>query len=188
MIEINLLPEELQVKSKKGSALKPDYAIYFIGLIFGLFICAHIYLGIVSVFKSYRLNSLNKRWQSLEPQRKIWESLKKEQELLSADAKYIQQLAKSRIIWSEKLNKISLDLPSGVWLWDLSINQKDFVLKGSAVSLQKQEMGLINKFMDNLKSDSTFFKDFSGLELSSVQRRTIADYDVVDFVLLGKLK
>jgi len=56
------------------------------------------------------------------------------------------------------------------------------------VSLQQEEMNAINKFMDNLKKDSVFLKDFSNLELTSVQKKVIGGYDIADFVLSAKLK
>jgi hypothetical protein len=93
-----------------------------------------------------------------------------------------------KLNWSEKLNKLSLNLPSGIWFNELSVSKKDFILKGSVLSLQKEEMNLVNKFIDSLKKDMVFFKDFTRLELSSIQMKTVVGYDVFDFVLTGKLK
>jgi Tfp pilus assembly protein PilN len=137
---------------------------------------------------SCSLGVLNNKWQRLLPQRKMLEDFKKRYAVFSSDIGVIQQLVKQRVNWSEKLNKLSLDLPSGIWFNEVSISSKNFFLKCSAVSLQKAEMNLINKFMDNLKKEIDFINDFSNLELTSVQRRIIAGYEVVDFVLVGTLK
>jgi Tfp pilus assembly protein PilN len=142
----------------------------------------------VSIAKNYQFGALNRKWQSLEPERKKLENFNKGYRLSVDDAKVMQQLIIQKLNWSEKLNKLSLDLPSGVWFNELSLRGKNFVLKGSALSLQKEEVSLINQFMDNLKKDTNFFKDFISLELSSVQRRVIAGYDVIDFILTGALK
>lgn len=187
MIEINLLPHELTVKQKK-MVIEPNCLLYLIPLVFGILVCIHLYLAAINIIKSAQLGTLNKKYKSLEPQRKEVENFKKEYTITSEDAREIQHLTEQRISWSEKLNKLSLDLPSGIWFNEISLNNKDFVLNGSVISLQKEEITLINKFIDNLKNDVSFFKDFQTLELSSVQRRVIAGYDIVDFILAGTLK
>lgn len=189
MIEINLLPEELKTKPRRiAEGFELKQILYLIPIMLGILIIVHIYLLGVLIAKNSQVSSLNNKWQQLAPQRKALEDFRKVYEGLSSDAAIIRQLATSRIAWSEKLNRLSLDLPSGVWLNELSFKQKSFVLKASAVSLQKEEMTLINKFMDNLKNDTDFFKDFSSLELGPVQRRAVGSYDIVDFDLQAKLK
>jgi len=61
-------------------------------------------------------------------------------------------------------------------------------IQGSVISLEKEEVSLINKLLVNLKADAEFSKNFSGFELSSVQKRSIETYDVADFILVGVLK
>lgn len=191
MIEINLLPEELKLKAKAkkiGLAIEPKRLLYFIPLIFGLLIIIHICLAGILAAKNSRLNVLNNKWQQFLPQRKSLEDFRKEYAFLSADAQVIQQLQKLRINWSDKLNKMSLYLPSGIWFNEISVSPKDFSLKASVVSLEKEEMGMINEFVRNLKNDAGFFKDFNNLELSSIQRKVIGGYDIIDFILAGTLK
>jgi ligand-binding sensor protein len=93
-----------------------------------------------------------------------------------------------RITWADKLNKLSLYLPSGVWITDISVTSKDFILKGSVISLVKDELTLINTFLDRLKADKEFFINFENIELSSIERRGVGSYEVADFTLNGKLK
>jgi Tfp pilus assembly protein PilN len=189
MIEINLLPEELKTKAKKiAKSTQLSQILYFIPLAFGILIIIHIYLFGVFITKNITLGTLNNKWKTLQPQRKILEDFKKGYEGSSQDASIIKQLLAQRIFWSAKLNKLSLNLPKGVWFKEFVTTNKNFILKGSVVSLQKEEMDLINKFIDNLKKDRDFFKDFSNLELTSVQRKVIGGYDVADFILAGALK
>lgn len=191
MIEINLLSEALKVKpkfKKIGIGIESRYLVYLMPLVFVILIFAHIYLVTLNIIKHQQFSMLNNKWQKLTPQRQMLENFKKEHELLSGDAKAIQQFSAQMTTWSEKLNKLSLNLPSGIWFNEFALTQKDFTLKGSVVSLQKEEIALINKFMDNLKNDSIFFKDFNNLELSSAQRKVIGGYEIVDFVLKGTLK
>ncbi len=188
MIEINLLPRELKIKKQKSFGIAPEIYLYFIPAFFGLLILTHICLPGWGILKNYQLSRLNAEWQRLTPQRKELDKFKQEYEFLSQDTRVSQQLAAQRINWSEKLNKLSLNLPSGVWFNEISVSRKDFVLKGAAVSLKKEEMRLINNFMQSLKNDTAFFKDFNTLELNSFQVKTVGGYDTVEFILQGTLK
>lgn len=189
MIEINLLHEELKGKPKgKKWAIEPNYFLYLIPCVAGIMFALHIYLALLGIVRNYQFRFLSEKWRKLEPQRKALENFNKEYDSQSSDVRIIQQLISSKIDWSQKLNKLSLNLPSGVWFNEISVSQRNFILKGSSLSLQKEEVGLINKFIDNLKSDAEYFKDFNELELGPMQRRTIAGYDIVDFVLQGSLK
>lgn len=189
MIEINLLPEELKIKKEKAAkAIKSRQVLYFIPLIFLVLIITHAYLISSLVVKSLQLRALNNKWQQLQPQKKKLEDFKGEYQTLSQDDNTIKQFTSQRIIWSAKLNKLSLNLPPGTWFREISVNGKNFALRGSVVSLQKEEMDLINKFIDNLKKDRDYINDFNNLELTSVQTKIIGGYDVTDFVLLGALK
>lgn len=187
MIEINLLPQELRI-TRKNDPIDLKSAPYIIGAIFGIVILTHIILIITFLFKSYSLHQLESNWQALGPDRKLLESLKREYATATLDTKVIQEIMSQRINWAEKLNKLSLCLPSGVWFDEISFLNKTFTLKGTVVSLQKEEINLINNFVESLKKDDSFFKKFSNLELGSMQRRTIGSYDVIDFILTGKLK
>lgn len=187
MIEINLLPEELKTKHTQKISIESSRIIHAVIAFFVLLIGVHIFLLAVGIGKSHKYNVLNKKWQDLQPQKNTVEELKKTYNVLSADANTIRQLASQRINCSEKLNRLSLDVPYGIWFNELSVVKKDFLLRGSAVSLEKIEITLINDFMDKLKNDAAFFKDFISLELTSIQRRTLGGYDIVDFILVGKL-
>lgn len=190
MIEINLLSPELKVKGKKFDlkSIKLKHPLYVALLLLGLLICLHICLVLLGIVKHYQFNMLNKKWQNLKPQIKILEEFNKEHKTSLIDVKAMQKLITERINWAEKLNKLSLSLPNGVWFNDLSLSKNELILKGSVISLQKEELGLINQFMNNLKNDAGFFKAFNQLELGSAQRKTISGYDIVEFVLKGTLK
>jgi hypothetical protein len=195
MIEINLLPEELKVKTRANKTasmtvtkVDPKYFLRALPFALGLIIFIHLYLAAAGIMKSSQLSSLNKKWQSFQAQRKALEDFNQEHMVLSEDAKAIQRASQERLLWAQKLNSLSLDLPSGVWFNEVSFSAKDFILHGSVISLQKQEMSLINKFIDNLKNNTEFFKDFVKLELNSVGHKSFGGYDVADFNLTGVLK
>jgi len=189
MIEVNLLPEDLKIKREKAAkAIKSRQILYFIPLIFIILVITHFYLISLLIVKNFQLSALNNKWQQLQPQIKKLEDFKGEYQTLSQDDITIKQFTSQRVIWSTKLNKLSLNLPSGTWFREVSVSGKVFTLRGSVVSLQKEEMDMINKFIDNLKKDRDFIKDFNNLELTSVQRKIIGGYDVTDFNLVDTLK
>jgi len=135
--------------------------------------------------KNYQLGSLNKKWEALMPERKLLEEYGTGSESLSDDDSVIRHLTKQRILWSEKLNKLSLGLPSGVWFNEITLSPKDVIIKGSVVSLQKEAINQINRFISFLKNDASFSKDFEKWELTSVQTRVVGGYDIEDFSLVG---
>jgi Tfp pilus assembly protein PilN len=191
MIEINLLSEEYKPKGKAvkvGVGLDQKKLIYVIPAAFAILILLHLCLLVVGIIRGAQLAGLQKQWKSLEPERKQLEEFNKEYDAYTRDAALIKKLSEQKIIWSGKLNRLSLNLPSGIWFTDIAVNAKEMNLRGSVVSLQKTELALINKFIDALKSDDTFFKDFNSLQLGPLQSRTVYGYDVTDFNLKGVLK
>ncbi|MDD4899678.1 MAG: PilN domain-containing protein [Candidatus Omnitrophica bacterium] len=193
MIEINLLPEELRLKAKAGASfslkdMDPKKILYLIPAVLGLLIIVHLYLAGLTIFQSMRLAGLNRQWAKLEPERKKLENVQKEFNVSTADSQFLQQLLNTRVTWADKLNALSRDLPSGIWFEELIVSDRAFSLRGSVVSTAKVEMNLVNKFMDNLKNDANFSRDFSSLELGSINRREIAVFDIMDFILEGNIK
>lgn len=199
MIEINLLPEELKIKSK-GRSLDPSIVksslalvqdqvfVYAIAAILALFILAHFYFAVILIFKNGKLASLNRKWSTLSVQKKALDEFNQDFSATSLDASLVQQLIRQRTLWAQKLNALSLRLPAGVWFNEILLNGNNLTIKGSVISLEKNEIGLINALLDNLKTTAEFSKDFSGFELSNVQKRSIGGYEIADFVLAGALK
>lgn len=187
MIEINLLAEELK-EQRKRIPIKIKSLLYIVPLVFSLLILLHTCLFITSLVNGQQLHWLEKKWLGLEPQRKKLEDLRRESNIVLQDSKVVQEISSQMMNWAQKLNALSLNLPSGIWFNEISYTNKKFTLKASVVSLQKEEINSINKFLENLKKDTTFFQNFYDLELGPLQRKTIGSYDIVDFILLGRLK
>ncbi len=187
MIEINLLPPELKTTAKKMT-IQENYLLYIIPGLIGIIIFIHLFLGLSVAIKKIQLGALSKKWNSLESQRKTLEDLQGGHDISHSESRVIQQAMAKRINWAKKLNKLSLKLPLGVWFNEITVSPKNFILKGSVISLQQEEMNSINKFIENLKSDTDFLNDFNSLELGPIQRRTVGGYDIVDFILSGSPK
>ena len=182
MLEINLLPEELQ-KKNKATGIETEYFLYIGQWLITIFVVIHIILGGVWIFKTMQLKILNYNWLKLGPERMKLAELKG-----SAGASVEARLAGQRISWAEKLNKLSEHLPSGIWLNSFSLSAKELGLKCSVVSLSKEEMLLINQLLNNLKKDPVFYKDFTNVELGAMTRKIYGSYEIMDFVLTFPLK
>ncbi|MEW6170407.1 MAG: PilN domain-containing protein [Candidatus Omnitrophota bacterium] len=187
MITINLLPEELRPKEKTKETPEGIGKKAVLGGIVVL-ISLHIFLVAFYFLQNYRLNNLNNVWPKIEVGKNKADDLKKETSFLEENVKTIENLTNKTISWSWKLYKISQVLPRGVWLRQLSLTSSSFSLQGSVVSLKQEEMSLIGKFLDNLKTDPEFSKDFKDLELGSVNRREIKGFEVSDFNISANLK
>jgi Tfp pilus assembly protein PilN len=140
------------------------------------------------VVRYYQFSALDKKWKGMEPKRKILDDFNKEYAVYSQDEKLIKQFIEKRIDWSQKLNRLSLDLPSGIWFTDISGNPKELYIRGSVVSVERLEMSLIKKFIEALKADASFFKDFTSVDLGQLENKTVAGYDITEFNLKGVLR
>lgn len=199
MIQINLLPEELKIKTKgrildqgivksQLALIQERVFIYAIPVMLVLFILLHFYFAVLLISKNGQLVFLNRKWLDLAVQKKALDEFSQEFSATSQDASLLAQLSRQRILWAQKLNALSLHLPAGVWFNDILFNNNNLTIRGSVISLQKKEISLINKLLDNLKADAEFSKDFSSFELNNVQNRSLGGYDIADFVLVGALK
>ncbi len=189
MIEINLLPQELKHKPKKpGIDFESKETLYFIPLVVGVILILHVFLGGILVLRNFQAVGMNARWQKLESQRKALEVFRSEAAHLSADALALQQIHDKTIKWAPKLNKLSLDLPSGIWFRSINFTSNLLDIRASVVSLKMSELVLINQYIDNLKKDNDFFADFSKLDLDSVEKKKIGGYEIAEFSLAAKPK
>jgi hypothetical protein len=182
MLEINLLPEELQ-KKNKATGIETEYFLYIGQWLVTIFLFIHIALGGLWIFKTLQLKILNYKWIKLEPKRKILANIKG-----SAGTSAEARMTGQRVSWAEKLNKLSQHLPAGIWFNNLSLSPKELVLDCSVVSLTKEEMLLINQFISNLNNDPAFFKDFTKAELGAMSRKMYGSYEILDFTITFPLK
>ncbi len=195
MIEINLLPEDLRVKTRgkgleqaavKNQLVQDQVFIYAIPVLLGLLILMHLYFAVILISKNGQLSALNRKWLALAGQKKALDEFN--QQVSGSNGEILQQLNRRRILWAQKLNALSLSLPSGVWFNEIILNNNSLTIRGSVISLQKEEVSLINKLLDSLKTIPEFSGDFSGFELNNVQKRSLGGYDIADFILVGALK
>lgn len=185
MIEINLLPDELKTRmatSAKTAGL--NRLLYAVPLVVGVFLALHILFLAVFAVRSYHLGTLSNKWNSMKSQRDALDAARKDFDSVSQDTKVAQQLGSGKFSWTAKLNQLSRDLTPGIWFTQLDLSYKEFLIRGSVISEAKEEMGLVNRFIENLKKDPVFSSGLPAIELGSVQMKDIGGHNVVDFLLL----
>ncbi|MCX7661304.1 MAG: PilN domain-containing protein [Candidatus Omnitrophica bacterium] len=183
MIEINLLPEELKSRKIKLEESQPIRVVEIFYRIFIILIFIHILFIALGIARSFRLSFLIKRWNSFADKVRILEEAKRGYSEEAESKKQVNQILKNRISWAEKLNCLSLDLPSGVWFNSLSFEKDMLLITASALSLERKGITSINKFIENLKNDKNFSKDFKKIQLGPIQTKDISGYEVLDFSL-----
>lgn len=185
MITINLLPKHLRKTEKKAIAL--PYNTYIL-IAAAVFIVLHLlFFGLASI-KKIQLVSLKGSVSKIsEPAAKAVK-LKGDVKALESRSVSLKDVLSRKFSYSRLFPALSSAVPKGLWLDRLSLSKDGLVLQGTVISLSQNEMTIIGKFLQNLKNSADFDPVFSKVELGSVQRRSIKNYDVVDFVLKGEIK
>lgn len=186
MIAINLLPKELR-KSERKIIL--PYKAYFAGAVL-ILMALHLFLFFALVSKRIQVAALKKTWNRVEPGSKDAASIRREMKEKEASVAAFTKTLTRQASLTEILSSLSAAVPKGMWLerFSFSGGEGRLVIQGSVVSLAQNEMTLIGKFLQDIRSGRAFSSLFAKIELNSVQRRTIKTYDVVDFVFLGEMK
>ncbi len=195
MININLLPENLQKKKKGIGQSLVSYGIpqeAVIGLVGGLtalMVIAIILLQIAIFTKWAQRTALKKQWEALLPQKEVVDKVLTELRMFKNKIESIEKVTTGkRIFWSPKLNAISDSIPRGVWLSLISLDNHVLLLDGSAVSKNLDEMISAGNFATNLKSHNAFMERLESLYVRSIQKRQIKSVEIADFLITIKLQ
>jgi len=194
MIEINLVPLHLRKKKKKsllpgGINIPIEVVIGIGGGVFALLILAHVLLLFTNIAKLAQHKRLQKQWEEIAPDKAKVDAVVNEMRELQSRYKSIEEITGvDKILWSQKLNILSDNLPRGVWLTKIVLNDEMLLIEGSATSKQRQEMINVHNLASNLKSNEAFLEDLEDLELGSIQRRRVQKIEIADFLITTKLK
>lgn len=184
MIEINLLPKNLRKAEKKINVPYKAYIILLAVLLFFL----HVFLFSLGIIERVQVNGFTRAWDDLSPQSKDSAQTREQIKVFEADIDVMKNLFARKVVLTELFSSLNASVPKGLWLERLSYSKDGLVIQGSVISLTQNEMTIIGKFLQSLKGSNVFSSVFSKIELTSVQRRMIKTYDVVDFILVGEFK
>lgn len=186
MITINLLPQDLRkIERRPVLSSNVPYKIYIAGFVLLLIIVHFCFLSL-ALIKQVQVVSLRRGWNMIAPQSKETIGLKAEIKDMEAKIVSMNDVLSRRASITELLSSLNAAVPKGLWLERFSFVNDGLMIQGSVVSLTQNEMTIIGKFLQDIKSNKVFSTLFSKIELNSVQRRTIKTFDVVDFVVIGE--
>ncbi|MBF0570773.1 MAG: PilN domain-containing protein [Candidatus Omnitrophica bacterium] len=194
MIDINLIPAALR-KNGKGNVNSLTINIpheIFLGVgsaLVLLMLTAHLSLGAIWLAGISRLSGYRANWQKVLPDKTELDSMNKESVDLKKKIRMISDMTtKKSVLWAPKFNAISDDLPKGLWIRKMVLDKSALTIEGSVVSKNQNEINNVGLFLSTLKQNDSFMKDFSSLEVNSIQRGNNNAVDVTDFRVMAKLK
>ncbi len=212
MIKINLLPEDL--KREESAKLKISFGIEGKGKLFrnaaiaavSILILTNIALFFIGKGNSAEFKKLTLKYKQLSPGQKEYESLKDKAAIVDKKAKAIDDLMANRFSWARKLNSLSDCMVQGIWLTEISYEEKPAELmllpgakKGSAktevkrenlrylnisgyaTSMGEQGTSLVGQFIKSMKDDPLFYPDFSEIKLESIKSEKVLEQEVMSF-------
>jgi hypothetical protein len=194
MVDINLIPDALR-KNGKGNANALTINIpkeILLGVAVGVILLMgtlHLLLGVVWLSGMGRLSSYKANWQKVLPDQILLGSMNEESGDLKKKINVIADMTTRKFVrWSSKFNAISDALPRGLWIRKMTLDKIGLVMEGSGVSKTQSEINNVGMFLSALKKNDDFMKDFSSLEVNSIQRSKINTIEVTDFTVMAKLK
>jgi len=70
----------------------------------------------------------------------------------------------------------------------MTLDKTGLTIEGSVVSKTRNEINNVGKFISSLKLNDDFMKDFSTLEVNSIERGDNDAVEVTDFTVIAKQK
>ena len=193
MVDINLIPAALRKNGKENASLAiniPQEILLGVGVgLLILIVTVHLLLGAVWLMGASHLALTNAQWQKVLPDKTALDSIHQESGDLRKKVNMIAEMTtKKLVLWTPKFNAISDHLPTGLWIRKMVLDKAGLTMEGSVVSKSQNEINNVGLFVAALKQDDGFMKDFSSLEVNSIQRCNNSTVDVTDFTVMAKVK
>jgi len=192
MIDINLIPAALRKNGKEKStlAIKIPHEILLgvgAGLVL-LIVTVHLILGVIWLVGIGQLTAHQMAWQKLAADKTALDAISDGSKDIKTRMNMLSEMTtKKSVLWSPKFNAISDALPRGLWLKNMALDNVGLSIEGSVVSKTRNEISNVGLFLSALKQDKDFIKDFSSLEVNSIQRNKANSVEVADFTVVAKL-
>ncbi|MBD3426180.1 MAG: hypothetical protein GF409_02995 [Candidatus Omnitrophica bacterium] len=203
MIELNLLPKELQKKRKKRKAAQmPKVPLVPISVgVIAVLLMTHVVL-IMLVRNNSRLSvTLKEKWADMKPQRDKTANIAKEINRLDKRVSAIRKITKPDLDWAQLLDGLNQAVISNIWLSEFkvattgrrhfeSVGDQPVSLDLTGYSLGKSEiaMSTVGRFMESLKDEKDFFRFFDEIELQNIRNAMMAGEEVMLFKLICRFK
>ncbi len=193
MIDINLIPAALRKDGKENVSLAiniPHEILFGVGsALVLLMLVVHLSLGALWLAGMGRLSVYRANWQKLSADKTALDAINNESKDLKKKINMIADMTtRKSVLWAPKFNAISEALPRGLWLRKMTLDKTGLIMEGSVVSKTGNEINNVGLFLSALKQNNDFMKDFSSLEVNSIQRGKTNAIEVTDFTVMAKLK
>lgn len=193
MIELNLLPRELRKKKKKHFGRMPSLPFLPIaaGLI-AVFISLNFVLIFFEIHKKKSLSVLNKKWESMRPEREKTEKLTSE--ILSFEKRVAatRKIAEPDLKLVNLLEGLSKGVDPNIWIERLDLksvkrfdsgNNGFLEIEGYAIGKNEKATLLVAKFISNLEGIKEFSDICETIELKNINKREFSGEEVMRFKL-----
>ncbi len=183
MIKINILPDELRIKTQ-AYALPKDTMVKVSFFAVSFLVGVHLILLLVTIFKFFVVSGYESKLPGLEPKIVYLESIKKELNVLESKTKVIDELARKNTPWSVCLYKLSKNLPSGIWFEQLILKDELFTVTGKVVSRSDNDLSVLNVYLNRINQDPRF----RSVKLSDIKKTVFRNQEVTTFSIRGMLQ
>ena len=194
MIDINLIPQKFRKKKKKsiipgGVNIPLEVVVGVSGaLIVGL-VFIHVIFAGINYSKLSFYHKLQEGWDEVLPMKQNVDVVINEMRKLQQKIGDLEKISvDSKLLWSKKINILSESLPNEMWIRKIALMDDMFLVEGSAISRQGQEMGTVLNFTSELKNHASFLENLKDLEVGSIYRRNIKKVEVADFIITINLE
>ncbi len=196
MIEINLLPEEIKNSKKKYFKLDlenlefsklniKDIKVFAGGLFVGSLIFFVLFFSLSSCVRKKQTSGWLLREKAIATQKREAESIEKEISNLTTKLFTLAGIINRQYLWSQKLGELSDLILPGMWFTSFATDSnKRFIIEGSVISKQEEAMATVGKFMKAIQDKQSFYKDFSKIQLESVEKQEKEKSGTVDFKIV----
>jgi len=190
-----------------GLQLKNLPLLNIIIVIAAAVVALQLALFIIGIAGTMRLNALTVKYDKLVPEKKMADVLKSKVDDINKRSAAIDELMARRFDWAKKINTVSDSVTPGIWLTGLSYDEKPtgrarakgtqtgkgdaaparismpgiLVMTGYASGAGEQGASLVGRFIKSLKDNSSFYADFSEIELVSVKTDKVDTQETMSF-------
>ncbi len=195
MIEINLVPEHLRKKRKPSHVAKNQFTLpqeTFLGIAVGfalLLIFFHLLLQGLIFMKLVKQKNLKKEMEGISQDKNTADQMIQELRTTQSKLNSLEGIVgENKFSFSQKLNEISDNLPKGVWLNKILLEEGTLLIQGSAVSKNRTEILYVHSFTSKLKNSRRFMSNIKNIELGLIKSRKINNTQLADFHISTFLK
>ena len=183
LINLNQTVSRFQLEEEKAE--KNRWIVF--GVIVSLFLILILWFATIN----FSINNLiSDRRVTIENLENEIESLKKEGqvELSKADIESLHKLDNERIFWANKLLILSEITPVEMAITEIEYDKRKLIIAAITRLNEEKEFEIVKSFIELLKSNEEFSKDFSSIQFLKSERTRVRGQENMIFKVEAKVK